>query len=188
VKALDRQAITGLLHRWSTGDRRAAEEFTPIVYDELRRIAAGQMRGERDGHTLQATAVVHEAYIRLVEANGVQWKNRFHFFALCARVMRRVLVDHARARQCEKRGGAVQRVTLNEVAELGSCRPVDLVELDEALSELASFDPEMGTIVELRFFGGLSIGEVAQHLGVSESTVNRRWRRARAWLYSELVG
>ena len=159
----------------------------PLLYRELRRIAAGYFRGERGGHTLQPTAVVNEAFVEIVERNGVEWQNRAHFIGRAAQVMRRVLVDHAREHGCRKRGGGMQKVTLSVAEATPPERPVDLVALNDALAGLERFDRQKVAIVELRFFGGLTIDETAEHLGVSASTVNRQWRRARAWLYEELA-
>jgi RNA polymerase sigma factor (TIGR02999 family) len=157
-----------------------------MVYDELRVVARRFLRRERAGHTLEATAVVHEAFARLIEQDGIRWQNRAHFFGLFAHVMRRVLVDYARERNAAKRGGRRERVTVTESALLALERTPDLLALDEALNRLAAMDPEKASIVELRFFGGCSIDETAAALGVSAATVNRQWRRARAWLYQEL--
>ena len=181
--------VTELLQRWSTGDREAAERVLPLVYDELRRMAAKQLRLERGEHTLQATAIVHEAYLRLAEQGGFRWPSREHFFAFAAHLMRRILVDHARQRNRAKRGGHSRQVTLAEIEELGGLRLApgpDLVALDEALTRLEALDPRKAAIVELRFFSGMSLGETAAQLGVSAETVGREWRRARAWLYDAL--
>ena len=183
---MSRSTITDLLRRWNDGDPAAAEQVVPLVYDELRTIAAGYFRRERRGHTLQTTALVHEAWVRLIEDNGIAWQNRGHFFGVIARVMRRVLVDHARRRGAAKRGGQLERLTLAEATELDAGQPPDVVALDAALRDLEGLDPDKARIVELRFFGGLSIDETAEHLGVSPATVNRRWRRARNWLYRRL--
>jgi len=179
------QPITELLRRWSGGDLAAADEVMPLVYRELRRIAAGYFRSERRDHTLQPTAVVNEAFLEIIERNGVEWQNRAHFIGRAARVMRRVLVDHAREHGARKRGGGMHKVTLVEAA--APVKPVDLVALNDALADLERLDPEKATIVELRYFGGLTIEETAEHLGVSPATVNRQWRRAKAWLYEALV-
>jgi RNA polymerase sigma factor (TIGR02999 family) len=180
------EGLTELLERWSSGDREAADRAMALVYQELRGIARRVFRRERSGHTLEATAVVHEAYARLREQDGVRWENRAHFFGLFARVMRRVLVDHARERNAGKRAGRRERVTLAESTALALERPPDLLALNEALDRLQALDPQKAAEVELRFFGGCSIEETARSLGVSEATVNRQWRRARAWLYREL--
>ncbi len=183
---LSAEEVTRLLRRWSGGDREAASELMPLVYDELRRIAADQFRRERADHTLQATAIVHEAYLRLSEQNGLRWQNRSHFFGLAAHVVRRILVDHSRERGCAKRGGGKRRVTLAEAASIATARPPDLQDLDDALRSLAEIDPQKASIVELRFFGGLTIEETAEFLAVSPATIVRQWRRAKAWLYCEL--
>lgn len=178
--------ITLLLERWGSGEDGAADALFPVLYDELRRIAAAFARRERTGHTLQATAIVHEAYVRLVEQRGMAWRSRGHFLGLVARVMRRVLVDYARERARVKRGGKAEKVTLAEAAALAGGDDPDLVALDDALRGLAAVDPRLVTIVELRFFAGLTIDETARHLGISPMTVSRDWRRAKAWLYEEL--
>jgi RNA polymerase sigma factor (TIGR02999 family) len=178
--------ITKLLQTWSAGDSAAVEELLPLVYDELRHIAARQLRQERAGHTLQATAVVNEAYLRLQGHEGFQWPSRSHFFAFAAHLIRRVLVDHARHRNRAKRGGGLERVTLAEAADLALERAPDLEALDEALTCLEALDPRKAAVVELRFFGGLTTDEIAQHLSVSPETVGREWRRAKAWLFDQL--
>ncbi len=182
----DRAAITHLLREWAGGDQKAADRLVPMLYGELRALAGSYLRQERREHTLQATALVHEAWVRLVESNGIEWHDRGHFVGVAARVMRRVLVDHARRRGAAKRGGDAVRVTLAEAAEFAGVRPPDVVALDEALREFEALDPDKARIVELRFFGGLSIEETAAHLGLSTATVNRHWRRARNWLYRRL--
>lgn len=178
--------ITKLLQTWSAGDSAAAERLLPMVYDELRRIAARQLRQEREGHTLQATAVVNEAYLRLEGSEGFDWPSRAHFFAFAAHLIRRVLVDHARHRNRAKRGAGLERVTLAEAADLSLERSPDLEALDDALTELETLDPRKAAVVELRFFGGLTTDEIGRHLSVSPETVGREWRRARAWLYDRL--
>ncbi len=179
--------VSGLLRAWGDGDRGALDRLTPIVYDELRRLASHYMRGERPGHSLQATALVNEAYMRLVDYKGMQWQNRAHFFAVSAQLMRRILVDHAR-RHNMKRGGGVQHVSLDETAIVGGDRAADLVALDDALDALARLDSRKVQVVELRFFGGLSVEETAEVLKVSSVTVMRDWSTAKAWLYRELSG
>jgi len=179
--------VSGLLRAWGDGDRRALDQLTPIVYDELRRLASHYMRGERPGHSLQATALVNEAYMRLVDYKGMQWQNRAHFFAVSAQLMRRILVEHAR-RHNLKRGGGVQHVSLDEMAIVGGDRGADLVALDDALDALARFDARKVQVVEMRFFGGLSVEETAEVLKVSSVTVMRDWSTAKAWLYRELSG
>jgi RNA polymerase sigma-70 factor, ECF subfamily len=182
-----RQApVTNLLQRWSAGDREAAEQALPLVYDDLRRMAAKQLRGNRGGHTLQATAIVHEVYLRLSGHQGFRLSSRTHFFALAAQLIRRILVDHARRRNRIKRGGGADRVTLTETAGLVAPRDADLLAVDEALAKLEALDVRKAAIVELRFFAGLTLEETAEQLGVSPETVGREWRRARAWLCNEL--
>jgi RNA polymerase sigma-70 factor, ECF subfamily len=176
-----------LLRAWSDGDRGALDRLTPIVYNELRRLARRYMTGERLGHSLQATALVNEAYLRLVDYKGMQWQNRAHFFAVSAQLMRRILVDHAR-RHNLKRGGDVQHISLEETALVGGDRAADLVGLDDAMNALARLDPRKVEVVEMRFFGGLSVEETAEVLKVSPVTVLRDWRTAKAWLYRELTG
>ena len=181
--------VTGLLHAWSTGDAAAAEQLLPAIYDELHRQAARAMRREGDAHTLQATAVVHEAYLRLVDQRRVEWRSRAHFFGVAAQMMRRVLVDHARARLAGKRGGALQRVTLGDVGSAPADNTdLDVLALHEALERLAVLDPDQARLVELRYFGGLGIEETAEALGVSPATMKREWAVARAWLRRELGG
>jgi RNA polymerase sigma factor (TIGR02999 family) len=178
--------ITKLLQTWSDGDQDAAVRVLPLVYDELRHIASRQLRQERGSHTLQATAVVHEAYLRLRGQAGFEWPSRAHFFAFAAHLIRRILVDHARHRNRAKRGGGMEKVTLAEAADLALERAPDLVALDEALTNLESLDPRKAAVVELRFFAGLTLDETAEQLGVSSETVGREWRRARAWLFDQL--
>lgn len=178
--------ITKLLQSWSAGDSQAAERVLPLVYDELRRIASRQLRQERGDHTLQATALVNEAYLRLERQEGFEWPSRAHFFAFAAHLIRRVLVDHARHHNRAKRGGRIEKVTLAEAVDLSLEKPPDLVALDDALLHLETLDPRKAAVVELRFFGGLTLEEIAHHLSVSPETVGREWRRARAWLYTEL--
>jgi RNA polymerase sigma factor (TIGR02999 family) len=181
-----RAEVSQLLRAWSGGDRRALDRLTAIVYDELRHLARRYLKGERAGHSLQTTALVNEAYVRLVDYKHMQWQNRAHFFAVSAQLMRRILVEHAR-RHNLKRGGGVQHVSLDEVAVVGSDRAADLVALDEAMSALAQIDPRKAQIVELRFFGGLSVPETAEVLRVSSITVMRDWSTAKAWLYREMT-
>jgi RNA polymerase sigma factor (TIGR02999 family) len=179
--------ITQLLVAWSHGEETALETLTPIIYGELRRLARSYMRQERADHTLQSTAVVHEAFIRLIDQN-VEWKSRAHFFAIAANMMRRILVDHARAKLTSKRGAGMPRVGLDEQVMEAQERSVDLVALDEALAHLARIDPQRSRIVELRYFGGLSNEESANVLGISTATVQRQWSGAKASLYRELSG
>ncbi len=179
--------VSTLLRAWSDGDQKALDQLTPIVYDELRRLAGHYLRRERAGHSLQATALVNEAYLRLVDYKRMRWENRAHFFAVSAQLMRRILVDHAR-RHNLKRGGGVQHVALEDTAVLGGGRHEDLVVLDDALQALARIDPRKAQVVELRFFGGLSVEETAEVLKVSPVTVMRDWGTARTWLYREMGG
>lgn len=179
--------VTGLLRAWSQGDRGAADLLIPLVYDELRRQAARCLRRERHEHTLRPTALVHEAYLRLAGQRDTDWQSRRQFFAIAARQMRRVLVDHARARGARKRAGGWRRVTLEEGAAAVPPQDLDILALDDALRELATVDPERARMVELRFFGGLTLDETAEALSVSEATVTRDWRVARAWLHRRLA-
>ena len=180
--------VTAILRAWSDGDRGALDRLTPIVYDELRRLARRYMRGERAGHSLQTSALVNEAYMRLVDYKRMQWQNRAHFFAVSAQLMRRILVDHAR-RHNLKRGGGVPHVSLDDAAVVGGGEPsADLVALDDALNALARLDPRKVQVVEMRFFGGLSVDETAAVLQISAVTVMRDWSTAKAWLYRELTG
>lgn len=178
--------ITGLLLRAEQGDRAATEELFPLVYDELRTLAERYMRDERSDHTLQPTALVHEAYLRLVGPEGASWENRRHFFSAAARAIRRILTDHARARDRRKRGGGRVAEPLSEIADDSNEAPVDVVALDDALTQLTALDPQKAAVVELRFFSGLSLEDTARALGISFSTVAREWRFARIWLYREL--
>lgn len=178
--------VTQLLQHWSSGSRSAAEEVLPLVYQELRRIASRQLRKERADHTLEATALVHEAYMRLQGQEGFEWPSRAHFFAFAAHLIRRILVDHARNRNRAKRGGGWERVTLAEAADLSLSKSPDLLALDEALTSLEALDPRKAAVVELRFFAGLNLEETACYLGISPETVGREWRRAKAWLYNQL--
>lgn len=180
------QQITRLLQAWSKGQDAALEELLPLVHQELRRLARRYMFGERVGHTLQTTALINEAYLRLVNSRQVNWQNRAQFFALSAQLMRRILVDYARARKYQKRGGGVPKVTLDEALMGPQEKGHDLVALDDALKALACVDPRKGKVVELRFFGGLSVEETARVLKVSPDTVVRDWRLAKAWLAREM--
>jgi RNA polymerase sigma factor (TIGR02999 family) len=187
--AATRQDVTALLRAWSQGDAEAGERLLPIVYGELRRQAARLLRRERRDHTLQPTALVHETYLRLVEQKAADWRNRTQFFAVAARAMRRILVDHARRHGARKRGGSWDRITLDESRRAWPGEPdVDVLALEDALGELATIDPAKVRLVELRFFAGLNLEETASVLGVSESTVSREWRLARAWLFRRLGG
>jgi RNA polymerase sigma-70 factor (ECF subfamily) len=179
--------VTALLLAWQAGDETALARLTPLVHQELRRIARHCMRGERAHHSLQATALVHEAYLRLVDAQHVNWQNRAHFLAISARLMRRILVDIARARRYQKRGGDPLQVSISD-ALLTSEKGQDLVALDDALQALAKLNERKSRVVELRFFGGLSVAETAAVLDVSPQTVMRDWKLARAWLWRELGG
>lgn len=187
MTTFSKQEITGLLADWGRGDRAALDKLTPLVYSELRRIARRQMSRERDGHTLQATALVNEAFIRISGQENFSWQDRAHFYAVCAQVMRHILIDHARAQQRDKRGGGAIHVSLDEAAVLAGGQETDFLALDEALSALEAFDPQKGRIVELRYFAGLGIEETAEVLQISPTTVRREWRRAKAWLYRALA-
>ena len=178
--------ITELLVAWGDGDQAALEQLTPLVHADLRRLAHKYMSSERPGHTLQTSALVNEAYIRLIDWKNVRWQNRAHFFAVSAQLMRRILVDFARDKQYVKRGGGALRVSLGEAAAYTECRSSDLVALDEALIALAELDLRKAQVVEMRFFGGLSVEEVAEVLRVSRETVMRDWRLAKVWLLREL--
>jgi RNA polymerase sigma factor (TIGR02999 family) len=180
-------AITDLLQAWASGDQAALDELLPLVYDELRRQAKRYMRAQPAGHTLQTTALVHEAYLRLVGQSAVEWQGRAHFFGVAAKAMRSILVDHARARIAAKRGGALRAITLEKASGIaGPQASVDVLALHEALERLAALDPRKSQLVELRYFGGLEIDEAAAVLGVSPATVKREWVTARAWLRREL--
>ena len=178
--------VTQLLIAWGNGDREALDKLVPLVYDELRRIARRYMDREPAGHTLQTTALVNEAYLRLIEQKGMKWQNRAHFFAISAQLMRRILVSMARARHANKRGGEARQVSLDEALVVSEERAAELVALDEAMNELAALDPRRSRVVELRYFGGLSVEETAEVLNISPETVMRDWKRAKAWLYTEL--
>lgn len=181
-----REEVTGLLRAWSDGDQAALEKLMPLVYAELHRLAKRSMRHEQAGHTLQTSALVNEAYLRLVDAHGVRWQSRAHFFAVSAQIMRRILVDFARARQNLKRGGGALQVTLDEGLVASPEDGADLLALDDALEKLAILNPRQSRVVELRYFGGLNEEEVAEALNVSPRTVRHDWSLARAWLYREL--
>ena len=182
----DAPSATALLLAWGNGDPGALDQLMPLVYDEMRRLARLHLRRERAGHTLQATALVNEAYLRLIEVNQVRWQNRAHFFAMASRVMRRILVDAARARRYQKRGGGAERVSLDEALLVSDEPAQDLVALDDALNALSAVDLRKSRVVEMRFFGGLSVDETAAVLKVSPDTVMRDWRLAKAWLLREL--
>ena len=182
--------VTDLLHRWQGGDAQALDELTPLVYRELHRIAGRHIASEHAGHTLQATALVHEAFLKLVDQRRVDWQNRAHFFNLAATLMRRILVDHARSTHRLKRGADVPKVSLNEATEASEASALDLADiltLDRALEELQALDPRQCQIVELRFFGGLTVEETADAMTVSTGTIKREWAVARAWLYQRLA-
>ena len=178
--------ITQLLAQWSRGDLEAREALMPLVYNELRRLAGSYLRKERSDHTLQPTALVNEAYLRLVEQKNVHWKDKGHFFAITAQLMRRILVDHARSHLAEKRGSGAAKVPLEGVIAMSKERPGDLITLDESLTRLAKIDPRQAQIVELRVFAGLSVEDSAELLGISPATVKRDWSMAKAWLLLEI--
>ncbi len=178
--------ITQLLAEWSNGNQTALDKLYPLVYDELHKMARRYMNRERQGHTLQTTALIHEAYVRLVDQKQVHWQNRAHFFAISARIMRRILIDHARRHDYAKRGGGAQKISLDETAIMAVEPASGLVLLDEALNRLGEIDPRRSQVVELRYFGGLNNEEIAGVLKISENTVTRDWNMARAWLYQEL--
>jgi len=180
------QNVTQLLLGWGKGDKEALDQLLPLVYDELRRQAARYLRRERAGHTLQTTALIHEAYIRLVDQKRVQWQNRAHFFGIAAQLMRRILVDHARSKHRVKRGGSDVRVSLAEASLTVKARDLDVLAIDEALDRLAQVDERQAKVVELRFFSGLSVEETAEVLQISPATVKREWSMAKAWLHREI--
>src|SRR5687768_6536776 len=180
--------ITQLLAAWRDGNQAALDELYPLVYDELHRLARRYMSRERKGHTLQTTALINEAYVRLVDQRNVHWANRSHFFAISAQIMRRILIDHARRHAYAKRGGGAQQVSLDEAAIVTRALGSDLLRLDEALKSLAEKDPRRSQVVELRYFGGLNNDEIAGVLKISKNTVIRDWNMARAWLYGQLTG
>jgi RNA polymerase sigma-70 factor (ECF subfamily) len=180
--------VTQLLLAWSEGDKQAFDRLVPLVYDELRRLARNYMRKERAGQTLQTTALIYEAYVRLIDANRVEWQNRAHFFGVAARLMRQILVGFARERGSQKRGGGARRVSLDEAMIIDEGRDEDLVALDEALDALGQFDARKAQVVEMRYFGGLTEEEIAETLNVSPETVRRDWRLARSWLRQRLSG
>jgi RNA polymerase sigma-70 factor, ECF subfamily len=179
--------ITQQLIAWSKGDETALEQLIPAVYQELRRMADRCLRGENAGHSLQPTALVHEAYLRLIDQTKVEWHNRAHFFGVAAQMMRRILIDHAKAKHRAKRGGGAQRLSLDETANYTHERAAELVALDDALKELSEIDERKSRIVELRYFGGLTVEETAQVLSISDKTVMRDWNLAKAWLYQQLT-
>lgn len=178
--------VTRLLHAVSGGDRQDLDALMSAIYDDLRRLAVGHMRAERANHTLQPTAVVHEAYMRLIDQRSTSWKDRVHFFAVASRIIRRILVDHARERLALKRGGAAERMSLEHVELAGGVRDGDILALDEAMGDLADLSERQARIVELRFFGGLTIDEIAEVLEIGKRSVDREWKAAKAWLYVRL--
>ena len=182
------QNVTQLLIGWSNGDKEALDKLLPLVYNELHRQAAAYLRRERVGHTLQTTALIHEAYVRLVDQKNVHWQNRAHFFGIAAQLMRRILVDHARTKKRVKRGGSNIRVSLSDVTIKTEAQDLDIVALDEALERLAQVDEQQSRIVELRFFSGLTVEDTAEVLGISAATVKRDWSMAKAWLHREISG
>jgi len=179
--------ITQLLVEWGGGDQQALDHLTPLVYDELRQMARTYLRSERPDHTLQATALVHEAYLRLVDQRSVSWQNRAHFFGIASQMMRRILVNHALARRAAKRGGRAEKLSLDEAVSFADEREVDLVALNEALEKLEIMDPQQARVVELRFFGGLTIEDTGEVLKLSPATVKREWETARLWLRREIA-
>jgi len=178
--------VTQLLINWSNGDKAALEKLAPLVHSELRRLARRYLGRENPGHTLQTSALINEAYIRLIDQKSVQWQNRAHFFAVAAQVMRHILVDHARAHLYAKRGGGARKVELDEAEAITGQRAAELVALDDALSTLATLDLRKSQIIELRFFGGLTIEETAEAMNISPKTVTREWRSAKAWLHQQM--
>ncbi|HVO80407.1 MAG TPA: sigma-70 family RNA polymerase sigma factor [Terriglobales bacterium] len=186
MEAPESHEVTRLLRAWGAGDQEALQELTPLVYQELRRAARRYMAGERPSHTLQATALVNEVYLRLIDARRMDWQNRAHFFGVCAQLMRRILTDFARSRRYQKRGGGAAHMTLDEALVVGPEPDRELVELDEALKKLALVDERKSRVVELRFFGGLDVRETAEVLKVSPETVMRDWKLAKVWLVREL--
>jgi RNA polymerase sigma factor (TIGR02999 family) len=186
MEAPSSQVITRLLAGWSRGDRAAFDQLVPVVYDELHRIAGQRLQHERPNHTLQPTALVNEAYLKLIDQRQPHWRNRAHFFAIAATLMRRILVDHARSRAAHKRGEGLPAISLEQVDVPAPEPQMDVVALDHALERLASIDPRQSRLVELRYFGGLSIEETAEVLGISPTTISREWCSAKAWLYREM--
>ena len=180
------EKVTQLLADLSGGNRAVVDELAPLIYHELKRIAGSQLRRERPGHTLQATALVNEAYLKLIDQRDVNWQNRAHFFGIASQIMRRILLDYAKAQHREKRGGGLHKTSLDEALVVAEDRASDLVQIDQALTRLEALDPRQAKVVELRFFGGLSVEETAVALGVSAPTVKREWAMARAWLHREL--
>jgi RNA polymerase sigma-70 factor (ECF subfamily) len=181
------EKVTQLLSELSGGNRAVVDELTPLIYQELKRIAGGQLRRERPGHTLQATALVHEAYIKLIDQRGVSWQNRAHFFGIASQIMRRILLDYAKSQNREKRGGGLHKTSLDEGLIVSEDRASDLVQIDQALTRLEALDARQAKVVELRFFGGLNVEETAEAMGISTPTVKREWAMAKAWLHRELA-
>lgn len=178
--------VTFLLSELNRGNKEAGEKLTPLIYDELKRLARSYMRRERPDHTLQTTGLVHEAYLKLVRQEAIAWESRSHFFGIAAHLMRQILIDHARAHVCQKRGGALDFVPLNEALAFSPERSEELVRLDEALKRLSAIDARQGKVVELRFFGGLNVEETAEYLKISPKTVKRDWALAKTWLHMEM--
>ena len=185
---LPQNEVTNYLREYRSGNREVLDKLFPLVYDELRRLAASRLRSERGDHTLQPTALVHEAYLRLIEQHSTDWQNRAHFFGLAAEMMRRILVNHAVKNNAEKRFGNQTKLALDEMIDFTQGQDVNLILLDEALTKLAEFDPKQAKIVELKFFAGLTNEEIAEVVGVSDSTIKREWRIAKAWLHDQLKG
>ncbi len=179
--------VTQMLADWSNGNQQALNSLLPLVYDEMRRIASRYLRRERVGHTLQTTALVHEAYLRLIDQQQVNWQSRAHFYGIAAQMMRRILIDHAREQQADKRGGGMPKIAIDEALDAAEEKEVDLIALDDALNTLAKLDEQQSRIVELRFFGGLTIEETAAVLHISPATIKREWVMAKAWLHRELA-
>jgi RNA polymerase sigma factor (TIGR02999 family) len=186
ARSVSQQEVTGLLARWSQGDGAALAELTPLVYEELRRLAHHLMEGQRTDHTLQTTALVNEAYLRLADQTNPHWQNRAHFFAVAARAMRQIVVDYARSQQARKRGGGALKIELDEAAIVSPEQSKEIVDLHEALERLAALDSRKAQVVELKYFGGLNYDEMAEVLKISRVTVRRDWEFARAWLHTEL--
>jgi RNA polymerase sigma factor (TIGR02999 family) len=188
MSAVSSREVTGLLRAWGRGDEEALQKLMPLVYEQLHAAAHRYMGGERRGHTLQTTALIHEAYLRLVDIRNIKWQDRAHFFAVCAQLMRRILIDFARSRGYQKRGGAAQHINFDDALLVTAQPDVNLVAVDEALSRLAQLDPRKSQVVELRYFGGLGIKETAEVMKVSADTVMRDWKLAKVWLLRELSG
>ena len=178
--------VTKLLQEWSSGQEQALDRLVPQIHQELRKLAASYLRKERPDHTLQPTALVNEAFLKLIDQRAVRWQNRAHFFGIAAQAMRRILVDHARAHAAGKRGDGARKIPLDAAAAIGATVDVDLLALDEALTRLAAIDPQQSRVVELRFFGGLTMEETAEVMRISPATVGREWRMAKAWLFAEI--